>query len=90
MRFNYKNHRKCVLMYNSKFFKFVFCYLHLFERKKGRKVYKFLNFSLWAVYPTMITHHEQCIFIIYDSTDREKKQLSKKLNLTKVEFISRT
>ena len=31
---DYKNHRKSVLMNNSKFCKFLFCYLHLFEKKK--------------------------------------------------------
>ena len=36
----------------------------------------FSNFLLLAVYPSMAIHHEQCIFIIYGSTGRKKKQLS--------------
>ena len=32
----------------------------------------FSNFLLWAVYPSMVIHHEQCIFIIYGSAGRKK------------------
>ena len=38
----------------------------------------FMNFSiflLWAVYPSMVIHQEQCIFVtiyIYDSASRER------------------
>ena len=38
----------------------------------------FINFSnilLWYVYPDMITHQQQCIFIIYD---RERNKLAEK------------
>ena len=38
----------------------------------------FINFSnilLWYVYPDMITHHEQCVFIMYD---RERIKLAEK------------
>ena len=44
----------------------------------------FSNFILWAVYPIMEIHHEQWIFTIYNSADRERnnsQQLSKLIEL---------
>ena len=35
----------------------------------------FSNILLWYVYPDMITHHEQCVFIMYD---RERIKLAEK------------
>ena len=33
----------------------------------------FLSVLLWEVYPGMVMHHEQCIFIMYDSAGTERK-----------------
>ena len=38
----------------------------------------FSNFLLWAVYPSMVIHHEQCIFIIYGSAGRKKTVINNK------------
>ena len=43
MRLNYKNHRKCIVMNNSKCCKFVFCYLHLFEKKTRQNCLELLH-----------------------------------------------
>ena len=53
----------------------------------------FLNFILWAVYPSMLHTNkaEQCIFIKYGSANREKtNQFQQVSDLIELEAISTT
>ena len=54
-----------------------------------KNVYEFFNFLLSAVWYTPI-HHEQCIFIIYDSGGRERNKFQQLSKLIEVKFISTT
>ena len=54
---------------------------------------EFLNFILWAVYPSMLRTNkpEQCIFIKYGSANREKtNQFQQVSDLIELEAISTT
>ena len=74
------------LCYKPKTIKFFFSWVLWVRWMKG--LMNFLNFLLWQY--TMVIHHEQCIFIIYNSAGRGRnkfQQLSKSIEL---KFISIT
>ena len=74
------------LCYKPKTIKLFFSWVLWVRWMKG--LMNFLNFLLWQY--TMVIHHEQCIFIIYNSAGRGRnkfQQLSKSIEL---KFISIT
>ena len=50
----------------------------------------FSNFLIWAVWPSVVMHHEQGILIIYDSAGREKYNFQQLSKLIELRFISTT
>ena len=53
----------------------------------------FINFSNilpWFAYPSMVIHHEQCIFIIYDSAGRERNNFQQLSKSVEIKLISTT
>ena len=52
----------------------------------------FSNFLLWEVYPSVVIHHEQCIFLTYDPAGRERNNFQQliKINWTKIHFYNFT
>ena len=51
---------------------------------------KFSIFLLWVLYPSMVIHDEQGIFIIYDSPGRETNNFEQLSKLNELKFISTT
>ena len=55
------------------------------------KVFKnFSKFLLWALYPSMVIHHEQCVFVIYDTSGRKRNSSQQLSKLIELKFISTT
>ena len=55
-----------------------------------RMFINFSNFLLWVTYPSVVIHHEQCIFIIYNSAGRERNNFQQLSKLIELKFIPTT